>query len=202
MALTRKFLTAMNIEEAQADQIIEEHTATVNNIKSELESYKADSEKLASTEKKLEKVQKELDALKEGNQDDEYKTKYDNLKAEFDKYKQTVKDKETKAEKTKLFREILKEAKVSEKRFDAIIKLSDDEIDKIEVDEDGKIKDKDNLVKSITENWSEYIQTTETQGANTHNPPANNGGDSKKISRAKQIAEQYHSDLYGKLKED
>lgn len=202
MALTRKFLTAMNIEEAQADQIIEEHTATVNKIKSELETYKENAEKYDTTQKKLEAVQKELDTLKESDSKDEYKDKYNTLKKEFDKYKQDVKSKEIKAEKTKLFKELLREAKVSEKRFDAIVKLSDEDIDKIETDDDGKIKDKDALVKAITENWSEYIQTTETQGAKTHNPPANNGGNNNKISRAKQIAEQYHNDLYGKIKED
>lgn len=202
MALTRKFLTAMNIEDAQADQIIEEHRVTVNRLQTELEQYKADAEKLTSTEEKLEKVQKELDALKEDKSEDEYKAKYTELKKEYDKYKQSIKDKEIKAEKTKLFKELLKEAKISEKRFDAIVKLSDDDIDKIELDEDGKIKEKDAFLNSIADNWSEYIQTTETHGANTATPPANTGGSDKKISRAKQIAEQYHDDLYGKLKED
>ncbi|HCJ37812.1 MAG TPA: hypothetical protein DHV37_05740 [Erysipelotrichaceae bacterium] len=206
MALTRKFLSALGIEEAQADEIIETHTSTIASIKSELEGYKADAEKLAETEKKLTKVQKELNDLKEANEnkdENEYEAKYNELKQEFDDYKESIKQKEIKDTKSKAFKELLKEANISEKRFDAILKLSDDDIDKIEFDEDGStVKDKDKVLKAITENWSEYIQSTETKGVNTANPPANTGGVDKKISRAKQIAQQYHDDLYGKIKED
>lgn len=206
MALTRKFLSALGIEDAQADEIIEAHTTTVSGIKSEMETYKADAEKLKDVEKKLEKAQKELSELKESaNNDDkkdEYKEKYDELKKEYDDYKQSIKDKEIKESKTKSFKELLKEANIPDKRFDAIVKLSDSEIDKLEFEEDGSVKDKDKVLKAIGENWSEYVQSTETHGANTANPPANTGGDGKKISRAKQIAQQYHDDLYGKIKED
>lgn len=205
MALTRKFLSALGIDSAQADEIIETHTVTVSNIKSEMEKYKEEAEKLEETKKKLEKVQKELDEMKEAasNEDEnEYKTKYDELKKEFDDYKDEMKNKAVKDSKAKAFRELLKEANIPEKRFDAIVKLSDDDIDKIEFDEDGNIKEKDDILKSIAENWSEYVQNTETQGANTATPPANTGGSNSKISRAKQIAQQYHDDLYGKLKED
>ena len=205
MALTRKFLSALGVEDAQADEIIEAHTSTVKGIKSELEAYKADAEKLVETEATLEKVQKELNKYKESEKnkpEDEYKTKYDELKKDFDDYKDSIKNKEIKAKKTNVYKELLKEAKISEKRFDAIVKLSDEDIEKIEFDENGKVKDKDNIIKSISDNWSEYVQNTETQGASTATPPANNGGDGKKISRARQIAQQYHDDLYGKIKED
>lgn len=202
MALTRKFLAALGIEEAQADEIIEAHTATLSSIKAELEQYKSEAERLSNADSKLEKVQKELDDFKEANSDNEYKTKYDELKKEFDDYKQSVKNKEIKDSKSKAFKELLREANISEKRFDAIVKLSDEDIDKLVIEEDGSVKDKDTVLKAITDNWSEYIQTKETVGANTATPPANTGGVDSKISRARQIAQQYHDDLYGKIKED
>lgn len=210
MALTRKFLSALGIEDAQADEIIEAHTSTVNGIKIELEKYKGKVEKLHEAEEKaemLEKVQKELDELKASmekndKEREEFKSKYEQTKKEYDDYKESVKTKEEKDVKTKAFKDILKEANISEKRFDAIIKLSDEEIEKIAFEEDGSVKDKENVLKSVTENWSEYVQNTQTQGANTSTPPANNGGADKRISRAKQIAQQYHDDLYGKVKED
>lgn len=206
-ALTRKFLSSLGVEEDKADSIIEIHSETVGRIQGELENYKADAEKLKDTEKKLEKTQKELSDLKASIEDDdknkdEYKDKYDELKKEYDEYKQSIKDKELKDAKANAFKKLLKEANIPEKRFDAIVKLSDEDIDKIEFEEDGSVKDKDTVIKSINENWSDYVQTTETHGAGTATPPANNGGTDKKISRAKQIAQQYHDDLYGKLKED
>lgn len=205
MALTRKFLSALKVEDDVANEIINAHVETVNDVKSELEDYKAKYEKLADIEKKLTKVQKEYDTLKaqqDDSQQDEYKDKYEALEKEFKDYKQSIKDKEIKETKIKAYKELLKESKISEKRFDAITKLSDDAINKIEFEEDGSIKNKEDVLKSIADDWSEYVQTTETLGASTATPPANNGGSDKKISRAQQIAQRYHDDLYGKIKED
>lgn len=210
MALTRKFLSALGIEDAKADEIIEVHSTTVTNIKSELEKYKEKAENLEKSEEKLkdfEKLQKEVEKLKETvkikeDETQDYKSKYEKTQKEYDDYKESIKNKEIKDTKSNAFKGLLKEAKIPEKRFDAIVKLSDDDIDKIEFEEDGSIKNKDDIIKSISDNWSEYVRDTQTRGANTSTPPANNGGEDKKISRAKQIAQQYHDDLYGKLKED
>ena len=46
----------------------------------------------------------------------------------------------------------------------------------IELDEDGKIKDADKIVNSIKEDWSEFIVTETTKGADTETPPNNTGG--------------------------
>ena len=53
MAMTRKFLKAMGIEEDQIEQIIEAHTETVSALKDERDSYKEDAEKLADVQKEL-----------------------------------------------------------------------------------------------------------------------------------------------------
>ncbi len=209
MGLTRKFLNALGIESEKQDEIIEQHTVTLNeikterdNLKADLAKYKEDAEKLSSTEKKLSEVQKELDELKESGEKDGYKEKYDTLKKEFDTYKDEIKTKAEKEKKVSAYKKYLKEANIPEKRFDAIIKLSGDEIDKIEFDEDGNEKDSESIKKSITENWSDYIATSGKEGANTATPPANNGGDGKEKSRAAKIAEQYHNELYGNGKEE
>lgn len=49
MALTRKFLAALGIEDDKADGIIQAHSDTVNGLKDEIEKYKADAEKLIFT---------------------------------------------------------------------------------------------------------------------------------------------------------
>ena len=56
--------------------------------------------------------------------------------------------------------------------------------------EDGKFKDADKLIKDIKEEWSDFIVSSETKGANVTTPPANvNGG---KISRAEIFKKDEH----------
>lgn len=168
MALSRKFLTALGIEAEKVDEIIGAHTETVNALKEEREKYKADAEKLADVEAKLE----EMKAASKDN--DTYKVKYDALKEEFDNYKSTESKKAEKASKTEAYKALLLKAGVSDKRVASVLKVSD--IDKIELDKDGKIKGSDEMEKSIKEEWADFIVSTQERGANTSTPPANNGG--------------------------
>ena len=166
MSLTRKMLKAMGIEEEKIDQIIEAHSETVDSLKADRDSYKEDAEKLKD-------VQKELDDLK-AKGDDGWKEKHDRLKDEFDKYKTDVQAKETKVAKEAAYRSILKDANLSEKGIEKAIKYAD--WDKIELGEDGKLKDANDHIKAVREEWAEYVTTTTTTGAKTSTPPANNGG--------------------------
>ena len=166
MSLTRKMLKAMGIEEEKIDQIIEAHSETVDSLKADRDSYKEDAEKLKD-------VQKELDDLK-AKGDDGWKEKHDRLKDEFDKYKTDVQAKETKAAKEAAYRDILKDANLSEKGIEKAIKYA--EWDKIELGEDGKLKCANDHIKAAREEWAEYVTTTTTTGAKTSTPPANNGG--------------------------
>lgn len=199
MALTRKMLKAMGIEDEKIDQIIEEHAETVNALKQQRDQYKVDAEKLPG-------VQKELDDLKEAADKDgenPYKAKYEELQQQFDDYKADVTAKETKAKKTAAYRKLLKDAKVSEKRLDSILKLSP--VDDIELDDKGEIKDAADVKKKIEEEWSDFIVTEETHGADSNNPPGGSGGrqgaGGGSKSRAAMIQQQYQNSLYGS-KED
>ena len=166
MSLTRKMLKAMGIEEEKIDQIIEAHSETVDALKADRDSYKKDSENLKN-------VQKELDELK-AQDNDGWKEKHDRLKDEFDTYKKDVEAKETKAAKEAAYRAILKDANLSEKGIDKAIKYA--EWDKIELEADGKLKDANDHIKAVRDEWAEYVTTTTTTGAKTSTPPANNGG--------------------------
>lgn len=202
MALSRKALTAMGIDEEKVDQIIEMHTATVNGLKDERDGYKADAEKLES-------VQKELNELKEAAKSGDrspYKVKYEALleekealQKEFNEFKAEQEAKATKAEKQEAYKAMLKEIGVSEKRIDAILKITD--IDSVEL-EDGKLKNADDLKKSAKEEWADFIVTEGEQGAKTENPPANNGTTEKPVSYAARRAAEYHNNLYGGVKEE
>ena len=89
MSLTRKFLTAMGIEADKVDEIISAHAETVDALKEERDKAKNDRDKYKADAEKLPDVEKELNDLKEkvkeGNKDP-YEPKYNDLKAEFDKY--------------------------------------------------------------------------------------------------------------------
>jgi hypothetical protein len=124
----------------------------------------------------------EIDTLKEQAQtaDDKATTaekwqdKYNSLKADFDKYKGDVQAKETKAAKEKAYREALKDANLNEKGVEKALKYA--EWDKIELDEEGKLKDAKSHVKNAREEWAEYVVKNGQRGAETHNPPENGGG--------------------------
>ena len=165
MSLTRKMLKAMGIEEEKIDQIIEAHSETVDSLKADRDIYKEDAEKLKD-------VQKELDDLK-AKGDDGWKDKYEKLKGEHEQYKSDVLAKETRAAKEAAYRAILKDANLSEKGIEKAIKYA--EWDKIELDEDGKLKGANDHIKAVREEWAEYVTTTTTTGAKTSTPPANNG---------------------------
>ena len=171
MAFTRKFLSAMGIEAEKVDEIINAHIEVVDGLKEERDNFKKDAEKLADVEKKLAKAEEKL--AKNGDGETVAKEDYDKLKKEYDDYKADITAKNTRTEKENAFRELLKSVGVSEKRLNAIIKVSD--IDGLELDKDGKIKDAEKHTETIKSEWADFIETTTTKGANTANPPANNG---------------------------
>ena len=164
MSLTRKMLKAMGIEEEKIDQIIEAHSETVDSLKADRDTYKKDADQLKS-------VREELDELK-AKGDDGWKEKHDKLKGEFDTYKKDVEAKETHSKKVEAYKAILEDANLSEKGIEKAIKYAD--WDKIELGADGKLKDANDHIKAVRDEWAEYVTTTTTTGAKTSTPPANN----------------------------
>ena len=162
MALTRKMLKAMSIDEEKIDQIVDAHTESIEALKTERDTYKADAEKLAA-------VQKELDELKKD--DGDWKKKYEEEHSALEALRTDITTKETKATKESAFRALLKDCGVSEKRIDSIVKITD--IDAIEL-EDGKIKDATQKSDFIKTEYADFIVSTTTTGAATANPPSNN----------------------------
>ena len=173
MALTRKFLSALGIEEAKIDEIISAHADTVNALKEQRDGYKADADKLPA-------VQKALDDLKASQSgEDPYKAKYEKKAKEFDDYKKGVEAKELKRSKSTAYKQVLKELNAS--HIDSILKASQSELEKIELDENGKIKDVDKLKESIKKEWADFIVEEGQQGAKTATPPGGNGGTARTL---------------------
>ena len=170
MALTRKMLKSMGLTDEQVDTIIEAHTDTVDGLKTDIDKYKGDAEKLT-------KVQKELDDLKAAG-DDGYKEKYEKEHSDFEKYKADQQAKETRVAKEKAYRELLKAAGVSEKRIDSVLKVTD--LNSVELDGD-KVKDADKITEGVKTEWADFIESSDTSGANTPTPPANNPAGDKDL---------------------
>ena len=170
MALTRKFLSALGIESEKIDEIIAAHTETVDGLKEERDRYKSSADRLTTVEKELNKLKDEA-AKDDGN--NPFEVKYKALKEEFEQFKSNAAAKETKAKKESAYRKLLKEAGISEKRIDSVLKVSD--IDSIEFDENGNIKGASELTKNIQSEWADFIVTSTIQGARIATPPANNG---------------------------
>ena len=149
-------------------QICNLHTTSNEDLTESVKTLKAD----------LEKAERERDTYKakspKEGEETVLKSDYDKLKKDFDDYKADITAKTTRTEKENAFRELLKSVGVSEKRFNAIIKVSD--IDGVELDKDGKIKDAEKHTETVKSEWADFIETTTTKGANTANPPAGNGG--------------------------
>lgn len=197
MSLTRKALTAMGLESEKIDQIIEMHTETVTALKEQIESLKDDAAGSKNSKDELEKVQKELDNLKKQAEADKKTSEakdaeLEKLKREYEEYKTEQENKVVKATKEKALRELLSDMKMSDKGVSQVVKWMG--VDKVEIDEEGKLKDAANLRKAIKEDWGDYIQTTMEKGADTSKPPANNGGGTGKtkaeILKIKDAAER------------
>jgi hypothetical protein len=171
MALTRKMLKGMGIEDEKIDLIIEAHAEAVDGLKDELKTAKADADRLKDT-------QKELEDLKAKDHDG-WKDKYDKLNGEFEQYKSDVLAKETRAAKESAYRAILKDADLSERGIEKALKYA--EWNNIELGDDGKVKGAADHIKAIKTDWAEYVTSTTTTGANTSNPPTNNGGNQQDL---------------------
>lgn len=194
MAVTRKLLKALGIEDEKADQILEAHTETVNEIREERDRYKADAEQLPGAQQELADLRKAA----EQNANNPYKAQYENIKRQFDDYKADVAAQQAKASKQAAYRKLLADAKVSEKLIDSIMKVTS--VDDLELDDKGQFKNAEDLKKSITEQWDGFIVKEETHGAQQYNPPGSGGGaagGSAAKSRAAILAEQYNASLYG-----
>lgn len=181
MALTRKLLSALGIEADKIDQIIDAHTETVDGLKQQIAQYKSDAEKLPEVQAELQKAK---DAAKNGGD-------YDKLKKEFDDYKADVAAKETLAAKKTALTKIAKDAGLTDAGITKALKYSD--FGKIELDDKGDAKDAAALIKSLKEEWPEYIGTSETHGADTPKPHQQDQPDYDSMSDAEYYKTAYEA---------
>lgn len=183
MALTRKMLKAMGIEDEKIDQIIDAHTETVEGLKNQVSAYKADAEKLPG-------VQRELDDLKKEGGDGGYKAKYEKEHKDFADYKAGIAAKESAAAKEKAARAYFAGKGIPDGSMAMAIRGAKEEIEGLELDGD-KIKDATALDRLLAGDYKGLIGKQTTQGTDTQTPPDTTGG-------AKSRADIYKKDDKGR----
>ena len=154
----------------------------------------------------------EIDQLKEQQQTAEdnastagkWKDKFTELDKDFKAFKAQVAEEKALESKKAVLREIAKDAGLSENGIAKALKYHD--YSKLELDEKGAAKEKAAILKSLKEEWPEYIQTTETKGANTATPPTTSGTGRKTVDEImaikddveRQTAIAQNLDLFGR----
>ena len=159
MAFSRQLIKSILGEGAtdeKVQSIIDAHLEVVNPIKEERDNLK---EKAG----KADDLQKEIDKLKAEGGD------LAKVRDEYAAYKKQVEERENAAAVKSAYRKLLTEEKVSEKRLDSILKLTD--FSKMKLDKDGNLEDADKLKESIKTEWSDFIVSTSEKGAAVENPP-------------------------------
>ena len=162
MALTRKSLKAMGLTDEQVDSIIEMHSETVDGLKEQVKTYKADAEKLPN-------VQKELDDLKAAG-DGGFKEKFEKEHSDFENFKKTIQEKETKAAKESAAKAFFESKGITGNSLEIAMRGSSAEIAALDLDGE-KIKDSSALDALVNGTFKALVSKTTTKGANIPNPP-------------------------------
>ena len=213
MSLTRRMLKAMGIESDAIDQIIEAHTETVDALKEQRDAYKTDAEKAKGLSDEPDRVRKQLEQAASDDTQDELKKQNDeqakeleklkkaneSLQSEFDKYKADVEAGNAKRKKSDAYMALLEKAGIAPKYAGKVLKVTD--LDSIELDGDGKVKDADKAIEGIKSEWSEFIARRQTKGSEPATPPTTNNTVEGVSERAKQIIAQHYEKKYGKSEE-
>ena len=162
MALTRKSLKAMGLTDEQVDSIIEMHSETVDGLKEQVKNYKEGAEKLPN-------VQKELDDLKAAG-DGGFKEKFEKEHSDFENFKKTIQEKETKAAKESAAKAFFESKGITGNSLEIAMRGSSAEIAALDLDGE-KIKDSSALDALVNGTFKALVSTTTTKGANIPNPP-------------------------------
>lgn len=170
MSITRSWLKGIGIEAEKVEAIIEAHTEVTTRMQAEIDELKPFKEDA----KKLPKVQKELnEATEKIAKYEENEKKYKDEHQAFEDFKKEVETKEANAKLKDAYKALLRANNVDEKRYDAILKVTN--FADLKLDDKGKFENEKDLNEAIKADWKDFIVKTESKGQEVENPPANGG---------------------------
>ena len=131
MALTRKFLKALGIEEDKIEEIVTAHGETVAGLKDEIEKAKQGAESLAAVAEERDKLKQRVEALEKASGDAA------KVQADFDAYKKQIETDKANAGKKALVKKALEalpeveQAEVSHQAGTAVVTLRENVADEV-----------------------------------------------------------------------
>lgn len=160
MALTRKSLKAMGLDDEKIDSVIEMHTETIESLKTENEKLRGDATRAAELQKQLDEANEKL-----AKSDPNAAAK---IQKELDDYKAAIAAEKSTAAKRAAYRKIVEDKGITGVLADMIA----DRVDYAKVEMDGDaIKGADEIGAEISKTYAAYIPTHSIRGQNTQNPP-------------------------------
>lgn len=166
MALSRKFLKALGIDEDKIDEIITAHGETVAALKDEIEQAKQGANDSAAIAKERDTLRQRVEALEKASGDAA------KVQAAFDAYKQQVEADKTNAGKKALVKKALETAGANPAAIDLLINTVN--LDDVTVENDA-IKDVDAVVNPIKAAHSGLFGKVSTGGTPPITPPSGGG---------------------------
>ena len=142
----------------KAQKIMDEHISVTNGLKDERDGYKADAEKATA-------LQKQLDDIANG---EDFQKKYEEEHQAFEDFKKKTESDANAAKVGTAYRKLLSDEGISEKRLDAILKVTD--LSKMKLDKDGNLENAADLKKAINDEWGEFKTTVTEKGAVVEKP--------------------------------
>lgn len=168
MALTRKFLKALGIDEDKIDEIIAAHGDTVTALKEEIEQAKQAADGLDAVTKERDRYKQDFENLQKTSGDAA------KVQAAFDAYKAEVAGEKLKASKCAALDAALKKAGVERESFRAQLRKGWN-LDELELEDGGGMKDEAALVKRIQADYPDFIGKVTTGGTPPATPPQGDG---------------------------
>lgn len=181
MAFKRNDLVGLGIEPDKIQILIDWHMETVNALQAKIDESKGNSDELVKAKAELEQAKKDLKAANDkvtAYEKDDYKGKYESEKAAREKLESDIANKETNAKKDNALKALLKDKKYSDEAAKLIVRKGG-YTDKIELDENGGVKNADSILGDVQNDFSMFTPKISNQVVNPAAPPANSGGAKK-----------------------
>ena len=182
MALTRKFLKALGIEEDKSEEIITAHWETVAALKDDAEKARQNADDSAAIAKERDSYKQRVEALEKASGDAA------KVQAEYDAYKKQVETDKANAGKKALMQKALEAAGANPAAIDLLLNTID--LEKVETD-GNKLKNAADVLKPIKEAHAGLFGAVKQKGTDPLNPLGGGGAKSRdEIMKIKDATER------------
>ena len=143
----------------KAQQIMDGHIAVTDGLKDERDGLKEQANKAAD-------LQKQLDDLTANGED--FKKRFEDEHKAFEDFKKKTSADAEAAKVRSAYRKLLAGEGISEKRLDAILKVTD--LSTMKLDKEGNLENAEDLKNAINNEWGEFKTTVTEVGAKVEKP--------------------------------